>query len=81
MMEGKINSIEKLSYEVEIVNVFCYLIDRAIAGGGCEAAVPAKVSIGWIRFRECGELLLRKRLVMKMKDKVYYCCVRSEILS
>ena len=74
------DSIEKLCDEVETVNGFCYLGDRLNASGGCEAAVTARVRIGWVRFRECGELLLGNRFPLKMKGKVYRCCVRSAIL-
>ena len=75
-----IESVEKLCDEVETVNGFCYLEDRLNAIGGCEAAVTARVRIGWVRFRECGELLLGNRFPLKMKGKVYRCCVRSAIL-
>ena len=44
---------------------------------GCEAAVTARVRIGWVRFRKCGELLLGNRFPL---GKVYRCCVRSAIL-
>ena len=54
--------------------------DRLNASGGCEAAVTARVRIGRVRFRECGELLLGNRFPMRMKGKVYRCCVRSAIL-
>ena len=80
IMEGMMNSIEKLCDEVETVNGFCYLVDRLNASGGCEAAVTARVRIGWVRFRKCGELLLGKRFPLKMKGKVYRCCVRSAVL-
>ena len=80
IMEGTIDSIEKLCDEVETVNGFCYLGDRLNASGGCEAAVTARVRIGWVRFRECGELLLGNRFPLKVKGKVYRCCVRSAIL-
>ena len=33
-----------------------------------------------MRFKECGELLLGNRFSLKMKGKVYRCCVRSAIL-
>ena len=65
---------------METVNAFCYLGDRLKAIGGCEAAVTARVRIGWIRFRKYGELLLGNRCPLKMKGKVYCCCVRSAIL-
>ena len=80
IMVGTVDSIEKLCDEVETVNEFCYLGDRLNASGGCEAAVTPRVRIGWVRFRECGKLLLGNRFPLEMKGKVYCCCVRSAIL-
>ena len=80
IMEGTVNSIEKLCDEVETVNGFCDLGDRIDASGGCEAAVTVRIRIGWVRFRECGELLLGNTFPLKMKGKVYRCCVKSAIL-
>ena len=80
IMEGMVDLIEKLCNEVETVNGFCYLRDRLNASGGCEAAVTATVRIGWVRFRECGELLLGNRFPLKIKNKVYRHCIRSAIL-
>ena len=65
IMEGTLDLIEKLCYEVKTVNGFCYLGDRLNSRGGCEAAVTARA-----RFRECGELLLGNRFPLKMKGKV-----------
>ena len=65
IMEGTGDLIEKLCNEVETVNGFCYLVDRLNASGGCEAAVTARVRIGWVRFRKSGELLLRNRFSLK----------------
>ena len=79
-MEGLVDSIKKLCDEVQTVNGFCYLGVRLNASGGYEVAVMARVRIGWVRFRECGELLLGNRFPVKMKGKVYRCCVRSAIL-
>ena len=79
-MEGTVDSIEKLCDEVEKVKECCYLGDRLNSSNRCEATVTAKVSIGWVRFGECGELLLENRFPLKMKSKVYRCCVRSAIL-
>ena len=53
--------------------------DRRTQGPGYEKA-SAVQPIGWMRFRERGELLLGNRLSLKMKGKVYRCCVRSVIL-
>ena len=69
--EGTVNSIDKLCDEVETVNRFCYLGGRLNASGGCEAAVIPSVRIGWVRFRECGELLFGKRFPFKKKSKIY----------
>ena len=59
----------KLCDEVQTVNGFCYLGDRLNASGGCEAVVTARVRIGWVRFKKCEELLLGKRLPLRMKIK------------
>ena len=59
---------------------FCYLENRLNSSGGCEAAVTPRVRIGWVRFMECGELLLGNRFPLRMKGKVHRCCVRSAIL-
>ena len=80
IMEGTVYSIDKLCNEVETVNGFCYLGDRLNASGGCEAAVTARVRIGKVRFRESGELLFGNRFFLRMKDKVYHCCVRPSTL-
>ena len=52
---------------------FCYLGNRVNASGGCEAAVTMRASIGWVKFRECGELL-------KTKGMVFQSFVRSAML-
>ena len=67
IMEGMVDWIKKLGKKVETVNGFCYFGDRLNASRGCEAAVTARVRIGWVRFRECGELL--NRFPLKMKGK------------
>ena len=46
---------EKLCDEVETVREFKYLSDRVGAGRGCDSAV--KTGSGWVKLRECGELL------------------------
>ena len=75
--EGMVDSIKKLCDEV---NGFCYLGIRLNSSGSCKAAVTAKVRIGWIRFRECRALLLGNRSPLRIKDKLYRCCIRSATL-
>ena len=78
--DGKEEPVKVLCDEVETVKGFCYLGDRLNASGGCETAVTARVRIGWMKFRECGELLLGRRFSLKMKGMVYRSCVRSAML-
>ena len=59
---------------------FCSLGDRLNASGGCEIAVTSRVWIGWMKFRECKELLRRRRFSLGMKGMVYRSCVRSTML-
>ena len=80
IMEETVIWIKKLCNEAETVNEFCYLQGRLSSSGGCEAAVTARVRIDWVRFREYGELLLGNGFPLKMKSKVYRCCVRLAIL-
>jgi len=59
---------------------FYYLGDKVNASGGCEAAVTARARFGWVKFRECGELLHGKRFSLKTKGKVMRSCMRSVML-
>ena len=52
--DGLVEPVEELCEEVETVRG---LGDRVNASGGCEAAVTARARIGWVKFREYGELL------------------------
>ena len=56
---------------METVGGFTYLGDRVSAGGGCEAAVTSRTRCGWVKFRECGELLYGRRFPLKLKGAVY----------
>ena len=78
--DGKEEPVEVLCDEVETVKGFCYLGDRLNASGGCETAVTARVRIGWMKIRECGELLLGRRFSLKIKAMVYRSFVRSAML-
>ena len=77
---GAEGSVEELCDKVETVKGFYYLGDRLNASGGCENAVTARTRIGWMKFRECGELLLGRRFSLKIKGMVYRSCVRSAML-
>ena len=72
--------IENLCDGVETVNKFCYLGDKLISSGGCEAAVTARMRIRWIKFREYCELLHGKKFSLKIKARIFQSCVRSAML-
>ena len=50
---------------------FTYVGDRVSVGGGCEAAVTARTRCGWVKFRECSELLYGMRFPLRLKGTVY----------
>ena len=60
-VDGLVEPVEEFCEELERVRDFCYLGFRVNASCGCEAAVTARVRIGWVKFKECGELLNSKR--------------------
>ena len=70
---------EELSFfdQVDFVKSFCYMGNRLNASGGSEAA---RTRIGWIKFRECRELLYGRKFLPKMKGRIYQSCVRSLML-
>ena len=78
--DGTEEPVEVLCDEVKTVKGFCYLEDRLNASGGCETAVTSRVRIGWMKFRECGELLRGRRFSLRMKGVVHCSCVRSAML-
>ena len=58
---------------------FTYHGDRVSACGGCEAAVTARTRCGWVKLRECSEMLYG-RFPLKLKGAVYNSHVRLTIL-
>ena len=70
---------EMLCDEVITVREFTYPGDMVSAGGGCEAAVTARTRWGWVKIRECGELLYCRRLPPKLKGAIYKSYIRPAI--
>ena len=58
---------EELCDEEGTVREFTYLGDRVSAGGGCDVAMTARTRCGWLKFRECGELLYGMRFPLRPK--------------
>ena len=59
---------------------FCYLGDRLHANGKCATAETSRVRIGWMKLRECEELLPGRRFSLRIKRTIYCTCVRSAML-
>ena len=47
-----------------------HLSDRVSASGVCEATVTVR-KFGWVKYRECGDLLCGKKFLLKPKVTVY----------
>ena len=78
---GEVVEQEETSCDnVETVREFTYLGDRMNTVGECEAAVTARTRCGWVKHRECGELLCGRRFLLKLKEAVNKSYVRPAIL-
>ena len=42
--------------------------------------ITTTTRLGWVKFRECNEILLGRRFPLKMQGRVYRSCVRSVML-
>ena len=65
---------------MDTVQDLTYLSDRVNKGEGCEAAVTAKTRCGWVKLRECGELLYGRRFSTYLKEAVYRSYVLPTLL-
>ena len=63
-----------------MVKGFCYLGDRVNGSGGCKAAVTARERIGWLKFKERGELLNSKRYSLKVTGTGYRSCKVGDVI-
>ena len=66
-----VEQVEKLCDEMETVREFTCLDDRMSAGGGCEAAVIARMKCVWVKFMECSELLYGRKFPLRLIGAVY----------
>ena len=62
-VDRSVEPMEELCERMETVRGFCYLGDKLNASDGCEAAVTARTRIGWVKFKEWGELLNSKKVL------------------
>ena len=66
--------------KLELVDKFCYLGDMLSVDGDAEAAVEARIRIGWNKFRQLVPLLTNKDVSLIMRGRLYSSCVRSSML-
>ena len=65
------------SAKLKLVDKFCYPGDMLSVDGDSDAAVEARIRIGWSKFRQ---LLTNKYISLIMRVRLYSSCVRSSML-
>ena len=68
------------SAKLELVDKFCYLGDMLSVDGDADAAVEARIRIGWNKFRRLVQLLTNKDVSLIMRGRLYSSCVRNSML-
>jgi len=63
------------SAKLELVDKFCYLVDMLSVYGDTDAAVEARIRIGWNKFRQLVPLLTNKDVSLIMRGKLYSSCM------
>ena len=58
---------------------FCFLGDMLSVDGDADAAVEARIRIGWNKFRQLVPLLTNKDVSLIMRGRLYSSCVRSSM--
>ena len=61
--------------KLELVDTFCYLGDMLSVDGDVDAAVEARIRIGWNKFRQLVPLLINKNVSLIMRGRLYSSCV------
>jgi len=67
------------SANLEVVDKFCYLGDMLSVDGDADAAVEARIQIGWDKFRQLLPLLTNRDISLIRRGRLY-SSVRSSIL-
>ena len=68
------------SANLEVVDKFCYLGDMLRVDADADAAVEARIRIGWTKFRQLVPLLTNRDISLIRKGRLYSSCVRSSML-
>ena len=64
----------------EVVAKFCYLGDMLSMDGDADAAVEARIQIGWNKFCQLVSLLTNRDISLIRRGRLYSSCVRSSML-
>ena len=64
---------------MKLVDKFCYLGHMLSVDGDADAAVEARIRIGWNKFRQLVPLLTNKDVSLIMRGRLYSSCVRSSM--
>ena len=67
------------SAKLELVDKFCYLGDMLSVDADADAAVEARIRIGWNKFRQLVPLLTIDVVSLIMRGRLYSSCVRSPL--
>jgi len=66
--------------ESDIVDKFCYLGDMLHVDRDADAAVEARIRIGWNKFRQLVPLLTNRDISLIRRGRLYSSCLRSSML-
>jgi len=68
------------SANLGVVDKFCYLGDMLSVDGDADAAVEARIRIGWNKFRQLVPLLTNRDISLIRRGRLYSSCVQSSML-
>jgi len=68
------------SAKLELVDKFSYLGDMLSVNGDADAAVEARIRIGWNKFKHLVPLLTNKDVSLIIRGRLYSSCVQSSML-
>ena len=77
---GRTNVDIGASAKLELVDKFCYLCDMMSVDGDADAAMEARIRIGWNKFRHLVPLFTNKDVSLIMRGRLYSSCVQSSML-
>jgi len=65
---------------LELVDKFCYFVDRLSVDRDADAAVETRIQIGWNKVRQLVQLLTNKDISLIVRGRLDRGCVRSSML-